>query len=150
MTAQVTWPTVPTARVDHWSKSSCHSKCESSVGYRSGYRFLSDTGRTRPVSDKQFHIYFPDRIGSRKTPMPMFDMRGGNTEIHIMVKLPSSTGFFPSDPSLTSNSRRIFTLNTLNRAGGAALIIMHCRSRMTIHPRIPTMLGRSTSGFRRP
>ena len=34
--------------------------------------------------------------------------------------------------------------------GGGVLIIMHGRSRMTIDPRIPTMPGRSTSGFRRP
>ena len=31
-----------------------------------------------------------------------------------------------------------------------AVIIMHGRSRMTIDPRIPAMLGRSTSGFHRP
>ena len=30
---------------------------------------------------------------------------------------------------------------------GGVLIIMHGRSRMTVDPRIPTMPGRSTSGF---
>ena len=33
---------------------------------------------------------------------------------------------------------------------GGVLIAMHGRSRITIYPRIPTMLGRSTSGFHRP
>ena len=33
--------------------------------------------------------------------------------------------------------------------GGGYLFITHGRSRMTIDPRIPTMLGRSTSGFHR-
>ena len=33
---------------------------------------------------------------------------------------------------------------------GGELIIMHGRSRMNIDPRIPTMPGRSTSGFHRP
>ena len=31
--------------------------------------------------------------------------------------------------------------------GGGVFIIMHGRSRMTMDPRIPTMPGRSTSGF---
>ena len=34
--------------------------------------------------------------------------------------------------------------------GGGVLIIMHGRSRMAIDPRLPTMPGRSTSGFHRP
>ena len=33
--------------------------------------------------------------------------------------------------------------------GGGVLMIMHGRSRKTIDPRIPTMPGRSTSGFHR-
>ena len=35
------------------------------------------------------------------------------------------------------------------RGGGGVLTVMHGRSRMTIDPRIPTMPGRSTSGFHR-
>ena len=34
--------------------------------------------------------------------------------------------------------------------GGCVLTVMHGRSRMTIDPRIPSMPGRSTSGFHRP
>ena len=34
--------------------------------------------------------------------------------------------------------------------GGGAIDIMHGRSRITIDPRIPTIPGRSTSGFHRP
>ena len=34
--------------------------------------------------------------------------------------------------------------------GGRVLMIMHGRSRVTVDPRIPTMPGRSTSGFHRP
>ena len=35
------------------------------------------------------------------------------------------------------------------RPGGGILIFMHGRSRMTLDPRVPTMPGRSTSGFHR-
>ena len=43
------------------------------------------------------------------------------------------------------------TLEEQVRMGsGGVLDIMHGRSRMTIDPRIPTMPGRSTSGFHRP
>ena len=48
------------------------------------------------------------------------------------------------------------TSNTLEKknggreSGGGVLIIMHGRSRTIIDPRIPTMPGRSTTGFNRP
>ena len=47
---------------------------------------------------------------------------------------------------------RVPTESGLEEGGGdrgrpGVLDIMHCRSRMTIDPRIPTMSGRSTSGF---
>ena len=38
----------------------------------------------------------------------------------------------------------------LRKSRGGALIVMHGRSRMTIDSLIPTMPGRSTSGFHRP
>ena len=39
---------------------------------------------------------------------------------------------------------------TSEAEGGGVLIIMHGRGRITTDPRIPTMPGRSTSGFHRP
>ena len=46
----------------------------------------------------------------------------------------------------------VYNFRYLDRVGGwgGVLIIKHGRSRMTIDPRIPRMLGQSTLGFHRP
>ena len=48
---------------------------------------------------------------------------------------------------LVSDSWLDSVVTTGRQLGVCVLIIMHDRSRMTIDPRIPTMPGRSTSGF---
>ena len=57
---------------------------------------------------------------------------------NFLMSLLVSSGCIPSS-----------SLNTVV-LGGWGLIIVHGRSRMTIDPRIPTMPGRSTSGFHLP
>ena len=61
----------------------------------------------------------------------------------VVLHLPQHGRFRPIVPPVPSS-------NQGGREGGGGTQCVHGRSRMTIDPRIPTMPGRSTSGFHQP
>ena len=71
---------------------------------------------------------------------------------HRMCYQPSNMFFFRGHSYVRALAHAFTCACARKRGkrGGGLLIMMHGRSRMTIDPRIPTMPGRSTSGFHRP